>query len=152
MVIHMTFTLSSPAFRHDSTVPVTFTCDGDDVPPPLSWSGTPNDTRSFALILDDPDAPGGTFTHWLLHDIPPHTTELPATPVGKTLRNSFGRSGYGGPCPPRGHGAHRYFFTLYALDVPTLSFRGKSREDMEKAMQGHVLATARLMGRYERAR
>lgn len=148
----MTLTLSSPAFRHEGTVPVTFTCDGDDVPPPLSWSGTPNGTRSFALVLDDPDAPGGTFTHWLLYDIPPHPTELPATPVGKTLRNSFGRSGYGGPCPPRGHGAHRYFFTLYALDVPTLSVRGKSRDDLEKAMQGHVLATARLMGRYERAR
>jgi Raf kinase inhibitor-like YbhB/YbcL family protein len=148
----MTFTLSSPAFRHESTVPVTFTCDGDDVPPPLSWSGKPDGTRSFALILDDPDAPGGTFTHWLLHDIPSHTTELSATAVGKTLRNSFGRSGYGGPCPPRGHGVHRYFFTLYALDVPTLSFRGKSRDDLEEAMQGHVLATARLMGRYERAR
>jgi Raf kinase inhibitor-like YbhB/YbcL family protein len=148
----MTITLSSPAFRNESNVPEKFTCDGDDVPPPLSWSGKPDGTRSFALILDDPDAPGGTFTHWLLHDIPPQTTELPATPVGKTLRNSFGRPGYGGPCPPRGHGAHRYFFTLYALDVPSLSFRGKSRDDLEMAMQGHVLATARLMGRYERAR
>jgi len=148
----MTFTLTSPAFRNEGNVPVTFTCDGNDVPPPLSWSGQPVGTRSFALILDDPDAPGGTFTHWLLHDITPETTELSSTAAGKTLRNSFGRSGYGGPCPPRGHGAHRYFFTLYALDVPSLSFRGKSRQDLEKAMQGHVLGTARLMGRYERAR
>lgn len=148
----MTFTLSSHAFPHEGTIPVTFTCDGDDGPPPLSWSGSPDGTRSFALIVDDPDAPGGTFTHWLLYDIPPQTTELPGTPIGKTLRNGFGRSGYGGPCPPRGHGSHRYFFSLYALDVPALSFRAKSREALDRALKGHVLGTARLMGRYERAR
>ena len=89
----MTFTLSSHAFPHEGTIPVTFTCDGDDGPPPLSWSGSPDGTRSFALIVDDPDAPGGTFTHWLLYDIPSQTTELPETPIGKTLRNGFGRSG-----------------------------------------------------------
>jgi len=146
----MGFTLSSPAFRHEHTIPVTFTCDGDDAPPPLNWSGAPEGTRSFALTVDDPDAPGGTFTHWLLYDIPAGTTGLPAPPGGRSLRNGFGRAGYGGPCPPRGHGPHRYVFTLHALDVPSLSLRGKSRQDLDDALGAHTLATANLVGRYER--
>jgi Raf kinase inhibitor-like YbhB/YbcL family protein len=102
--------------------------------------------------MDDPDAPGGTFTHWLLYDIPATTRDLGKHVVGKTLRNSFGRSGYGGPCPPPGHGPHRYVFTLYAVDVSALDLHGNSREALEKAVHAHTLATARLMGRYERKR
>jgi Raf kinase inhibitor-like YbhB/YbcL family protein len=148
----MAFTLTSPAFQHDGTIPVTFTCDGDDAPPALTWSGAPEGTRSFALIMDDPDAPGGTFTHWLLYDIPSRTTKLPSKTGGRSLRNSFGRAGYGGPCPPRGHGPHRYFFTLYAVDVPSLGLRGQTRENLDDALQTHTLGTAMLQGRYERAR
>lgn len=101
--------------------------------------------------MDDPDAPKGTFTHWLAYDIPANKTELKAT-AGKTLRNSFDRPGYGGPCPPPGHGSHRYYFTVYAVDMPSLEVPGDSREDLEAALKGHTLAKARFMGRYERAR
>jgi Raf kinase inhibitor-like YbhB/YbcL family protein len=146
----MAFTLTSSAFRDGETIPRQFTCDGDDLPPPLAWSDAPDGTRSFALILDDPDAPHGTFTHWVLYDIPTTTTGLADQRFGKALRNDFGRSGYGGPCPPVGHGPHRYFFTLYAVDVPSLTFRGGTRTALEKVIKAHTLATTRLMGRYER--
>lgn len=146
----MPFALASSAFRDGETIPTRYTCDGDDVPPPLTWTDPPDGTRSFALIMDDPDAPDGTFTHWLLFDIPARTTELPGESVSKTLRNDFGRSGYGGPCPPRGHGRHRYFFTLYAVGVRSLELQGESREDLSEALRPHTLATARLTGRYER--
>lgn len=147
----MALTLTSPAFADGTLVPERFTCDGNDAPPPLAVSDPPDGTRSFALIMDDPDAPKGTFTHWLAYDIPIHGNELNPT-AGKTLRNSFGRTGYGGPCPPRGHGAHRYYFTVYAVDVPSLALRGKSRGDLEAALESHTLAKARLMGRYERVK
>ncbi|HSL20262.1 MAG TPA: YbhB/YbcL family Raf kinase inhibitor-like protein [Vicinamibacterales bacterium] len=143
--------LSSTAFADGAVVPVQFTCDGKDEPPPLTVSSAPEGTRSFALIMDDPDAPGGTFTHWLAYDIPAGEGTLQAG-TAKTLQNSFGRSGYGGPCPPPGHGPHRYNFTLYALDVPSLSVGGKARRDLEAALGTHTLATARLTGRYERRR
>lgn len=145
----MSFTLTSTAFEEGGRIPREFTCDGDNVAPPLHWSGAPTGTRSYALVMDDPDAPGGTFTHWLLHEIPSTATELPGQ--GKALRNSFGREEYGGPCPPRGHGAHRYVFTLYALDVPALSLRARTRAAFDRSLHEHTLATTRLMGRYERA-
>ena len=148
----MVFTLQSSAFHDGGAIPRPFTCDGDNLPPPLAWSNPPQGTRSFALIMDDPDAPNGTFTHWLVYDIPANTTELPARACGTTLRNGFGRAWYGGPCPPPGHGAHRYFFTLYAVDVPTLNVHGKTREALEGVLRAHTLSTARLMGRYERRR
>jgi len=146
----MAFTLSSPAFEDGATVPRQFTCDGEDLAPPLAWSGAPEGTRSFALVMEDPDAPHGTFTHWLLYDIPRTTTHLREDGGGKALRNSFGRAEYGGPCPPPGHGPHRYVFTLYALDVSVLDLHVRTREALERLLHGHTLATARLMGRYER--
>lgn len=147
----MAFAITSTAFAEGETVPRRFTCDGDDMPPPIQLTGVPAGARSFAVIMDDPDAPGGTFTHWLAYDIPAGGTELDAA-AGRTLRSSFGRQGYGGPCPPRGHGAHRYVFTVYAVDVPSLALRGRSRQDLERALEQHTIATAQLMGRYERTR
>lgn len=145
----MAFTVTSPAFADGNPVPAQFTCDGNDAPPPIQVADPPEGTRSFAVIMDDPDAPKGTFTHWLAFDLPANKTELKTT-AGKTLRNSFGRQGYGGPCPPPGHGSHRYFFTVYAVDVPALELPGESRDDLEAALKGHTLAKARMMGRYER--
>ena len=146
----MAFTISSRAFRDGDTVPKQFTCDGADAAPQLKVDQPPPGTRSYALIMDDPDAPKGTFTHWLAYDVPAGSGELRVM-EGKTLRNSFGRSGYGGPCPPPGHGPHRYFFTVYAVDVPALTLRGHTRTDLEDALKPHTLGTARLMGRYERS-
>jgi Raf kinase inhibitor-like YbhB/YbcL family protein len=116
---------------------------------PIKVSDPPKGTLSFAVIMEDPDAPKGTFTHWLAYDIPASTTDLQVD-TGKTLRNSFGRDGYGGPCPPPGHGPHRYFFKVYALDEPALPLAGGTRQDLEKALETHALASAELMGRYER--
>jgi Raf kinase inhibitor-like YbhB/YbcL family protein len=147
----MAFAIKSPAFGEGATVPGQFTCDGTDAPPPLTVSDPPKGTRSFAVIMDDPDAPKGTFTHWLAYDIPANPADLQVD-KGKTLPNSFGRDGYGGPCPPPGHGPHRYFFKVYAVDAPTLPLAGATRQDLEKALETHALARAELMGRYERAR
>lgn len=147
----MAFSIGSPAFKEGETIPAQFTCDGEDIPPSLHVSDPPGDTQSFALIMDDPDAPSGTFTHWLAYDIPASSTELNVD-AGKSLRNSFGRDGYGGPCPPPGHGPHRYFFTVHAIDAPVLPMTGKTRQDLEKALKTHTLAQAKLMGRYERKR
>jgi Raf kinase inhibitor-like YbhB/YbcL family protein len=149
----MTFKLSSPAFTTGGDIPSRFTCDGDDVPPPLTWTGAPAGTQSFVLIMDDPDAPMGTFTHWVVFDIPAADQELRShskgEPVGVSGKNSMGKPGYMGPCPPAG--THRYFFRLYALDVPTLGLRaGASREQVEHALKGHTVAVAELMGRYSR--
>jgi Raf kinase inhibitor-like YbhB/YbcL family protein len=146
----MAFSLTSPTFDDGEAIPAKHTCDGEDVPPPLMWSDPPEGTRSFALIMDDPDAPSGTFTHWLLYDMPSRTTQLPGEGSSKSLRNDFGRSGYGGPCPPQEHGPHRYVFTLHAVDVLSLELRGDSREDLNDALKAHTLETARLVGRYER--
>ena len=146
----MAFTLESSAFQDGETIPKQFTCDGDNFPPPLTWSNAPPGTRGFALVMDDPDAPNGTFTHWLLYDIPAAGTELSEPVEGKSLQNGFGRAGYGGPCPPPGHGPHRYFFTLHAVDVPALEVHGRTRGALERALRDHTLATARLTGCYER--
>ena len=145
----MAFTVTSPAFTDGQAVPKQFTCDGNDAPPPLTISDPPERARSFAVIMDDPDAPKGTFTHWLAYDIPANKGDLQVD-AGKTLRNSFGREGYGGPCPPPGHGVHRYFFKVYALDVPRLASAVSTRQDLEKALEMHTLALAELIGRYER--
>jgi Raf kinase inhibitor-like YbhB/YbcL family protein len=146
----MAFVLTSSAFHDGETIPRQFTCDGDNLAPPLAWSGAPDGTHSFALVMDDPDAPGGTFTHWLLYDIPATTREL-REETGTALKNGFGRAEYGGPCPPRGHGSHRYIFTLSALDVPALELRGRTRAALDAALRSHTLATARLTGHYERS-
>ena len=147
----MAFTLTSSAFANGQQLPRQFTCDGDDAPPPMIVSDPPPGTQSFAIVVDDPDAPKGTFTHWLAYDIPADGSTLRAT-AGKTLENDFGRKGYRGPCPPPGHGAHRYYFTVYAVDTPALDVAGTDRDDLEAALKDHTLATARLMGRYERRR
>lgn len=151
----MTFKLTIKGFREGDTIPKRYTCEGADLSPALEWEDAPATAKSFALIVDDPDAPAGTWNHWLLWDIPASVQRLdegfrPGN-VGVSGKSDFGRTGYGGPCPPRGHGAHRYFFKLYALDVDSLGLREKAkRADLDRALRGHVLAEAQYMGRYER--
>jgi Raf kinase inhibitor-like YbhB/YbcL family protein len=144
--------LTSEAFDDGSPIPSRFTCDGEDVPPPLRWSNPPTGTQSFALIVDDPDAPRGTFRHWGLFDIPSSARQLGESgEQSREARNDFDRTGYGGPCPPRGHGPHRYRFRLLALDVTRLPLAaGSAVSEVERAAQPHVLASALLTGRYER--
>ena len=151
--------LTSPAFADGTPVPERYTCDGANVSPPLQWSQAPAGTRSFALICEDPDAPAGTWVHWVIYRIPATATELPemvATtgelPDGTRQGvNDFRRVGYGGPCPPPGR-PHRYFFKLCALDLePDLKPRA-AKADLLRAMQGHILAQAQLMGTYQRGR
>ena len=148
----MSFQLTVAGFAEGSTIPRRHTCEGEDLSPALKWSGAPAETRGFALIMDDPDAPAGTWNHWLLYDIPAATSELPeAAKLGLSGTNDFGRSGYGGPCPPRGHGPHRYFFKLMALKVSSLGIpAGAKRADLDRTLKDQVLAEARYMGRYER--
>ncbi len=155
----MAFSLTSAAFKDGAAIPVTHTCDGADVSPPLTWSGAPVGTAAFALIVDDPDAPAGTWVHWVLYNLPGNTARLPENvtktdapaELGGALqgRNDFRRPGYGGPCPPPGP-AHRYFFKLSALDAPLRLKAGAQKRDVEAAMQGHLLGTAQLMGTYAR--
>jgi Raf kinase inhibitor-like YbhB/YbcL family protein len=153
----MSLKLTTNAFSPGGTIPKKFTCDGPDVSPPLSWSELPAGTHSFALIMDDPDAPVGTWVHWVLYDLPATARELAEDipkrdelPNGaRQGRNDFRRTGYGGPCPPPGP-AHRYFFKLYALDAKVNLKAGATKADVEKAMKGHIRAQAELMGRYQR--
>ena len=147
----MTILLNSSAFTDGETIPKKYTCDGQDVSPPLSWSGVPTGTRSLLLIVDDPDAPRGTWVHWVLLDMPPDLQGLPEGAQGEGIegKNDFGRQGYGGPCPPRGSN-HRYYFKLYALDSALGLKAGATKGEAEKAMQGHVIAWGQLMGRYGR--
>ncbi len=131
------------------------TCEGADLSPAIEWQDPPRDTKSFVLIMDDPDAPAGTWNHWLLWDIPAAVSSLPQGfrpgHLGQSGTNDFGKPGYGGPCPPKGHGPHRYFFKLFALDVPNLELRaGARRADLDKALRDRVLGQAQYMGRYER--
>jgi len=147
--------LRSPAFSAAAPIPARFSCDADNVSPPLSWEGAPRRARSLALIMDDPDAPAGSWDHWLLYDLPAGSSGLvegiaaEALPRGaRQGRNSWGRSEYGGPCPP--HGTHRYFFRLYALDIRLGLPPGVSKRQLLAAMEGHILARARLIGTYSR--
>jgi Raf kinase inhibitor-like YbhB/YbcL family protein len=151
------FELSSTAFEPETTIPRTHTCDGDDRSPPLAWHDAPQGTASYALICDDPDAPAGTWVHWLIWNVPGDGQSLPeGIPTDETLpdgarqgQNDFRRIGYGGPCPPRGR-PHRYFFKLYALDTTLDLAPGANKKQLLKAIQDHVLAEAELMGRYGR--
>ena len=145
------FALSSEAFGHGDEIPRHHTCVGEDISPSLSWSDPPAETRALALIVDDPDAPRGTFTHWLAWNIDPMAGGLgEGESAPAEGRNDFGTAGWSGPCPPPGHGAHRYFFRLHALDAELdVGFRAGRRE-LDQALAGHVLATAELMGRYQR--
>ncbi len=152
----MAFELTSTAFAAGEKIPRKYTCDGDDISPPLQWSDAPPNTQSFVLISDDPDAPVGTWVHWVLYNVPGTTTALPeAVPKQDELpdgsrhgRSSWGRSAYGGPCPPGG--THRYFFKLYALDTLLDLAAGAGKERLLQAMQGHILAQTELMGLYSR--
>jgi hypothetical protein len=147
----------SPDFSADATIPKKFTCDGPDVSPQLTWTDPPAKTQSFALIMDDPDAPVGTWVHWVIYDLPASARELGESVAkqeqllngARQGRNDFGKIGYGGPCPPPGK-AHRYFFKLYALDARLGLKAGAKKSDVERAMQAHIVAQTELMGRYGR--
>lgn len=153
----MSFSLRSPAFQNGELIPRRYTADGDNVSPPLEWSDPPPGTRSFALIVEDPDAPSGTFRHWGVYNIPGTRRALPegaeharAEGLGLAI-NDLGNARYDGPVPPRGHGVHHYHFRLFALDTESLAQAPKlSVEDIGKAAQEHALAEAELVGNYER--
>ncbi len=142
------FSVSSPAFEQGGRIPARYTCDSDDVSPELRISSIPEGTKTLALIVDDPDAPMGTWVHWLVWNIPPAEVIAENTAPGTLGRNDFGKLEWGGPCPPSGE--HRYFFRLYALDAELDLPEGSARQELERAMQGHILARAELMGRYSR--
>ncbi|MBN2055970.1 YbhB/YbcL family Raf kinase inhibitor-like protein [bacterium] len=154
----MRFELHSKAFKHKGEIPAAYTCEGEDVSPPLSWVDVPSGTKSLALIVDDPDAPDPaaprvTWVHWVLYNIPSNVTDLDEgvkdLPVGvREGMNDWKRPGYGGPCPPIGR--HRYFHKLYALDVILPDLGTPTRKELEKAMAGHVLGKAELIGTYEK--
>jgi Raf kinase inhibitor-like YbhB/YbcL family protein len=147
----MPIQITSSAFKEGETIPAKYTCDGANVSPPLVWSGVPDGAKSLAVIADDPDAPVGTWVHWVLYDLPTGQNSLVEGVQGAGLQgiNDFRKTGYGGPCPPRGK-PHRYIFKLYALDSLANLKPGASKADLEKAMQGHILAQGQLMGRYGR--
>jgi len=168
----LTIQLSSPAFPEGGMIPKTFTCDGSDRSPPLEWSGVPTSARALALICDDPDAPGGTWSHWVVFNLPPQIKAIregvPADesipeastegsqpgveklPKARQGKNDFGKTGYGGPCPPSG--THRYFFRLYALDTRLELGPTATRAEVFKAIERHILAEGRLAGKYQRLR
>ncbi|KPK80164.1 MAG: hypothetical protein AMS25_09970 [Gemmatimonas sp. SM23_52] len=153
----MSIKLTSAAFEEGGFIPTQYTCEGRDLSPPLRWTGMPAEAKSLALICDDPDAPVGTWVHWVLYDLSPKFSELPegmppseVTPEGaKQGVNDFRRSGYGGPCPPPGK-PHRYFFKFYALDIEPGLPTGASKADLLRAMEGHILAEGQLVGLYKR--
>lgn len=148
--------IKSSAFKEGTTIPAKYTCDNSDVSPQMEWSLVEAGTKTFALICDDPDAPAGTWVHWVLFNIPGKIRELPENmPKTENLKdgtrqgkNDFGKIGYGGPCPPGG--THRYYFKLYALDTALDAKPGITKKDLLKAMEGHILAEGQLMGRYKR--
>ena len=156
----MTLTITSTAFAPEGAIPSLYTCEGKDISPPLAWNGAPAATKSFALIVDDPDAPDPaapkmTWVHWVLYDIPAAGTGLPEAVQASALPpgtregvNDWGRTGFGGPCPPIGR--HRYFHKLYALDAVLPDLKHPKKAALEKAMQGHILAQAVLIGTYQK--
>ncbi len=156
----MTFQITSAAFADNAAIPAKYTCEGDDLSPPLAWSGVPDGTKSLALVVDDPDAPDPAapkrvWVHWVLYDIPAGTTELAENadktglPKGtKVGLNDWKRADYGGPCPPIGR--HRYFFKLYALDTELADLSDPTKADVESAMSAHILAEAQLVGTYQK--
>jgi Raf kinase inhibitor-like YbhB/YbcL family protein len=145
------FALESSAFEHAQPIPSRYTCDGDDVSPPLRWVNVPEDAQSLALLVDDPDAPRGVFTHWVAWGLDRGAGGLgEGEAVSGEGRNDFGTVGYRGPCPPPGHGPHRYVFRLYALDRDLELGPQAGKPGLEQAIEGHVLTTAELVGTYER--
>ena len=151
----MTITVSSDAFQEGARIPkkYAYTGEGDNISPQVGWSGAPAETKELALICDDPDAPvAEPWVHWVVYKIPAGTSELPGGSAGGALEgtNGWGQSGWGGPCPPRGHGTHRYFFKVYALDIPLDLAPGASKAEVVAAITGHILAEGQLKGTYER--
>lgn len=156
----MALTITSPAFSHQGEIPKQFTCDGKDISPAFAWSGVPDGTKSLVLIVDDPDAPDPaapkmTWVHWVLYNIPPNASGLPEDVPSSNLPegtleglNDWKRTGYGGPCPPTGR--HRYFHKLYALDTALPDLGNPTKADLEKAMDGHIMEKAELIGTYQR--
>jgi Raf kinase inhibitor-like YbhB/YbcL family protein len=153
----VSFTVKTTAFQPGGDIPKKYTCEGQDVSPPLSWTEPPAGTQSFALIADDPDAPVGNWVHWVAYDLPSSARQLPeGVPKAEELpgggrqgANDFRRIGYGGPCPPPGN-PHRYYFKLYALDTQLNLKPGAAKKELEQAMKGHKLAQAEVMGRFRR--
>lgn len=142
--------VESSAFKHSQPIPRKYTCEGEDVSPPLTFNNLPPGTKSLALVVDDPDAPRGTFDHWIVWNIPPTKVLLEeGGKVSKQGKNHFGELRYRGPCPPPGK-PHRYFFKVYALDTVIDLEQGSSKEQLEEAMEGHVLSRAELVGTYQR--
>jgi Raf kinase inhibitor-like YbhB/YbcL family protein len=153
---HVSFQLTSSAFTAQGAIPRRHTCQGEDLSPPLAWSGNPTGTKSLALIVDDPDAPLGTWVHWVIYDLPPAATALPEGVTAPTLPvgtreglNGWKQAGWRGPCPPTGR--HRYFHKLYALDIVLPDLHQPTAAALERAMAGHVLAQAELVGTYQRS-
>lgn len=144
--------LTSSAFQNGQPIPTQYTCDGADQTPALEWGDPPQGTKSFALVIDDPDAPSGTFRHWGVYDIPASARSLGGGQrAGAEVANDFGKAGYGGPCPPKGHGPHHYHFKLFALDVGRLDIpAGATVADVENAAAKHAIAQGELIGTYER--
>ena len=151
----MTFQIQSAAFINDNSIPSKYTCEGSDISPPLSWKNEPENTKSFVLIIDDPDAPKGTWDHLIIFNLPVTTHDLSenisSVPKGALYgKNSWGKSEYNGPCPPVGE--HRYYFKLYALDTNLNLSSGASKSQIESAMQNHILAETKLIGRYKKSK
>ena len=152
----MEIKITSPAFEDGGLIPAKYTCDGADISPPLQWDAVPEETKSIALICDDPDAPMGTWVHWVLFNLPTETREMAENiPADETLPNgakqgtsNFGRIGYGGPCPPSG--THRYFFKIYALDTEIDLAAGANKRELLTAMEGHIIGQGQLIGKYKR--
>lgn len=144
--------LDSDSFKDGQPIPAQFTCDGENQTPVLRWSDPPPGTKSFALVVDDPDAPGGTFRHWGVFDIPARARAVGGDrKVGTEVGNDFGKVGYGGPCPPKGHGPHHYHFKLFALDTDKLNLAPTAKvKDVEDSARQHALAEGELVGTYER--
>jgi Raf kinase inhibitor-like YbhB/YbcL family protein len=154
--VQMGITVTSAAFGDGDRIPAKFTCDGENVSPPLAWTGVPESSETLTLICDDPDSPSGTWVHWVLFNLPATATELAEgvrpekqlTSGARQGRNDFKKIGYGGPCPHGG--THRYYFKLYALDTALSLPPGVTKDELLKAMQGHILAEGQLMGKYRR--
>ncbi|HKK05825.1 MAG TPA: YbhB/YbcL family Raf kinase inhibitor-like protein [Gammaproteobacteria bacterium] len=156
----MALTLRSDAFEHQQAIPTRYSCDGENISPPLAWTGVPPDARSLVLIVDDPDAPDPaaprmTWVHWVLYNLPPDATHLPEAVTPTELpngtregKNNWGRTGYGGPCPPVGR--HRYFHKLYALDTVLPDLASPDKHTLEQAMKDHILAHTELVGNFQR--
>lgn len=153
----MAFNITTTAFEYGASIPVKHTCKGDDLSPPLSWDEVPKGTTSLALIMEDPDAPGGTYTHWIVYNLPPESTGLEAiTPIQKHLKNGatqgkndFGKTGYGGPCPPKGE-EHRYFFRLFALKKKLPPESANKAKDFYNSINGLIIEKAEYMGKFKK--